>query len=114
MRVSSSRRTCSEATSATAASAGSAQVLSESPPTATASTGRAGSAAVPVSSSVVSASSSSTCRAVRTRAAPAGVGRTGRLRTSSTCPVADSRARSRWLTADGVTCSTRAAESRLP
>ncbi len=76
--------------------------------------GDAGSAAVPVSSSVVSASSSSTCRAVRTRAAPAGVGRTGRLRTSSTCPVADSRARSRWLTADGVTCSTRAAASRLP
>ncbi len=69
---------------------------------------------VSASSRAVSAASSSTSRASRRTARPCSVTRTGRDRTSSTRPVACSSALSRWLIADGVTCSSRAAASSVP
>ncbi len=44
----------------------------------------------------------------------AEVARTGFVRTRSTCPSASSSARMRWLTAEGVRCSRRAAASSVP
>ena len=47
-------------------------------------------------------------------AAPDAVARTGLDRTTSTRPSSRSNAFTRWLTADGVTLSTRAAASKVP
>lgn len=68
----------------------------------------------PPSSAAVSTARISTWRARRSTTYPEGVTRTGLLRTSSTRPVVASRAFRRWLTADGVTCSARAAASSVP
>ncbi len=61
-----------------------------------------------------SACSSAWARPSRTRVAPAGVAVQGLARRTSTCPTADSSARMRWLTALAVTCSSRAAASKVP
>ena len=54
------------------------------------------------------------CLPSRTSHSPCGVGRHGVPRLISTWPAAASRARMRWLTALGVTCSCRAAASKEP
>jgi hypothetical protein len=61
-----------------------------------------------------SRSSRLTCRPSRTSAAPAAVGSQGVARRTRTWPTWASSARTRWLTALGVTCSARAAASKLP
>jgi hypothetical protein len=66
------------------------------------------------SSAWASRSSRATWRARRTSTAPDSVGRTGLVRSSSTRPVRCSSAFTRWLTADGVTCSAAAAASKVP
>ncbi len=93
------------------ASAGSTQVVSESALTAIGSV--PGRSCAP-SSRAADSASASTWRASRSTASPESVTRIGFERTSSTRPVAISSARMRWLTADGVTCSTRAAASKVP
>jgi hypothetical protein len=112
----SSRRRSKAQEPASGASAGSTQVASESALTAIGSgTGRTSpSGTGSPSSRTVSAVSSATCRASRSTARPDSVGCTGRLRTSSTRPVAVSSALRRWLIALGVTCSARAAASSVP
>lgn len=62
----------------------------------------------------VSAVSTSTWRARRSTTWPEAVTRTGLLRTTSTRPAAASSALRRWLIAEGVTCSARAAASKVP
>ena len=47
-------------------------------------------------------------------ARPPAVGTQGVVRWTTTRPRLDSSARIRWLTADGVTCSARAAASKVP
>ena len=106
-----SRISSSDSSADSGARAGSTQVDSESAFTASRTTGRRSPAPRLSSVSRVSASS---CRASRSTSSPGSVGRTGRLRCSSTAPTARSSALSRWLTADGVTCSAPAAASRLP
>ena len=53
-------------------------------------------------------------RAKRTTTSPDSVVRTGLVRSNRTRPVRCSRAFTRWLTADGVTCSAEAAASNVP
>lgn len=110
---SSSSRRSSKLIPGTAVSASRNQVASESAFTATDT--RVGSPAPLIpSSSRASRSSRASWRAYRTRTAPESVGRTGLVRLSSTRPVRCSSAFTRWLTADGVTCSTAAAASKVP
>ena len=52
--------------------------------------------------------------ASRTSTRPASVGSSGLTRWSSTRPIRVSSALIRWLTAEGVTCSSRAAASKVP
>ena len=112
---SSSRWTRSSIASASGATAGRNQVASESALTATASGVRADSSSrSPASSRAASSSSSATCVASRSSVSPALVSAIGRLRTTSTWPQARSSARSRWLTADGVSASAVAAPSSEP
>lgn len=66
------------------------------------------------SSARASRSSRASCRAKRTTTSPDSVARTGFVRISSTRPVRCSSALTRWLTADGVTCRTAAAASKVP
>ncbi len=81
----------------------------------TATDTRVGSpASLSPSSAYASRSSRATCRASRTSTSPDSVGRTGRVRSSSTLPVRCSSALTRWLTAEGVTCSAAAAASNVP
>ncbi|CPU63810.1 Uncharacterised protein [Mycobacteroides abscessus] len=79
----------------------------------------AGSPASCPSRPMPSSASTSACwsarwRACRTSTRPGGVSSAGLPRRTSTCPTADSSARMRWLTADGVTPSRRAAASNVP
>ncbi len=66
------------------------------------------------SSAYASCSSRATWRASRTSTSPDSVGRTGLVRSSRTRPVRCSSAFTRWLIADGVTCSAAAAASNVP
>ncbi|MGC0360248.1 hypothetical protein RKD25_007537 [Streptomyces sp. SAI-124] len=66
------------------------------------------------SSASASRSSRASWRANRTTTSPDSVARTGFVRTSSTRPVRCSRAFTRWLTAEGVTCRAAAAASNVP
>ena len=66
------------------------------------------------SSAVTSSDSWRSWRASRSTTAPDGVTRTGFVLSSSTRPHDASRALSRWLIADGVTCNARAAASNVP
>ncbi len=110
----SSRCRSTQMSPASGASAGSTQVAIESALTAIGSVGvRSGATSLP-SSRARSAASRSTCRASRSTARPDSVTCTGLLRTSRIRPVATSSARSRWLIADGVMCSARAAASSVP
>lgn len=97
--------------SGTAASAGRNHVARESAFTAIVSV-RVPSSPNPSSPSA-SCSSWASDRANRTTTWPDSVSRTGFVRSSRTRPVRCSRAFTRWLTADGVTCSTAAAASKL-
>jgi DNA-binding transcriptional LysR family regulator len=89
------------------------QVSSETALTATASVVKA-SGTSPARSWRNSASSNCNWRTWRSRRLPAGVGRTGWLRTSTVCPRCSSSWRMRCDTADGVMHSHCAASSKLP
>ena len=95
---------------ATSASTSWNQTASESALTATGSS----TTAAADSAWLASAYSSRVCRPSRTSHSPCGVARQGVPRVISTWPAAASRARMRWLTALGVTCSSRAAASNDP
>src|SRR5919199_3766391 len=101
----SSRYRSKQASPASGVSAGSTQVANESALTAIGSVGTRSGAGSPPSSRATSAVSRSTCRARRSTACPDSVTCTGLVRTSRIRPVATSRARSRWLIADGVTAA---------
>lgn len=111
VRASSSRCRSNTSGGPTVANAGSTQVLKLSALTASGIT----TAESPAPSSrATSADSALICVASRTSACPADVAVTGLLRTTSTRPTLVSNALIRWLTAEGVTCSTRAAASNVP
>ena len=99
-----------ESQRATSASTSRNHTARESALTATGSS----TAVAAVSAWLASSYSSRVCRPSRTSHSPCGVGRHGVPRLISTWPVADSRARIRWLTALGVMCSRRAAASKDP
>ena len=59
-------------------------------------------------------SSRATCSTCRHRRRPASVPEQGWPRSTSTWPTRSSSSLMRWETAEGVTCSLRAARSKLP
>ena len=86
------------------------QVVRESALTATGSS----TVATAPSAALASSYSSRVCLPRRTSRSPCGVGRHGAPRLTSTWPAIASSARTRWLTALGVMCSSLAAASKLP
>ena len=97
---------------ATVSSTPTNQVASESAFTAT---GRSPvERAWPARAAAASSASTRNCRAIRSSTSPVVVGVHGTVRRSTGLPTWRSSARIRWLTAEGVSCNSRAAPSNVP